>query len=543
MSADPLVGAAAAEAIAAEAIAARLTRLADGLEAAAAVLPSATSGWVGPAAAIAGELLASRPERFRAAAVTCRSGATALTRYAEALVPVAALNRQAAQAPAEIAAVLERRAAALVDESARLAAGSLLALAGAAPARPDGWSRRWHRVNQWRAEVALGAAESTEALAGTVLKIAARVTDPFHRQPPDDVRQIAAVVLGAARHPVELGQAMLDWDTWQANPARAVGHLVPDALAAIASAGTAAGVRAGTAAGRGRDALRVAATRDSLRREATGSVASAARQELIRRAEAEALARIRSSGASVSAAGWHGEGGARLSALQSAGVEAFHSMSTARERALTAIMREVSTLGRGELNGLDHRLKTPESAKRKVATAHARSGGPLPELLATAKDTVRYSVVIKEADYVRGVSEVASALERHGFHPNQPHNAWHGPRYRGINSVWVDPRTGAAFEVQFHTPASYRITKRTHGLYEEYRLPSTPPARKAELHELIAAEYRTAPIPGWVQALTGDNFPPPAPRPITAPADYTVPAATIGATAAHLAAGSHRSRP
>jgi hypothetical protein len=59
----------------------------------------------------------------------------------------------------------------------------------------------------------------------------------------------------------------------------------------------------------------------------------------------------------------------------------------------------------------------------------------------------------------------------------------------------------------------------------------------AELHELIAAEYRTARIPGWVQALQGPNFPPPPiPEPLVAVADHTVSAAaTIGPGAAHLA--------
>lgn len=38
----------------------------------------------------------------------------------------------------------------------------------------------------------------------------------------------------------ELGKALLDWDTWADDPARALGHLVPDAVVAIATAGTGA---------------------------------------------------------------------------------------------------------------------------------------------------------------------------------------------------------------------------------------------------------------------------------------------------------------
>ena len=330
---------------------------------------------------------------------------------------------------------------------------------------------------------------------------------------------------------------MLDWDTWRSNPSRAAGHLIPDAVAAVASGGTAKAVRATTMARQSQAAVRLAAARDGLRREATGSAAASARQALIQRVEAEALARIKASGATA----WHGEGGARLSALQNAAVEAYHSMSTARERSLTAIMREVTEVAQGELSGLDHRLKTPESSKRKVATEQPRIGRVLPELrlpelLTGTEDTIRYSVVIKESNYVHGVTEIAKTLEQHGFHAHPPRNTWQGPRYRGINSVWVDPATGAAFEMQFHTPASYRITTRTHRMYEEFRLPSTSPDRKAVLHELIAAEYRTAPIPGWVDVLKGKNFPPPsAPDPITPPADYTRHAAAVGASVIHLA--------
>ena len=38
----------------------------------------------------------------------------------------------------------------------------------------------------------------------------------------------------------ELGKALLDWDTWADDPARAIGHLVPDAIVAVATAGTGA---------------------------------------------------------------------------------------------------------------------------------------------------------------------------------------------------------------------------------------------------------------------------------------------------------------
>ncbi|HWO64939.1 MAG TPA: polymorphic toxin-type HINT domain-containing protein, partial [Umezawaea sp.] len=49
--------------------------------------------------------------------------------------------------------------------------------------------------------------------------------------------------------PVAFGKAMVDWDTWSTDPARALGHLVPDAIAAIFTGGGAAvGRRVGVGA-------------------------------------------------------------------------------------------------------------------------------------------------------------------------------------------------------------------------------------------------------------------------------------------------------
>lgn len=53
-----------------------------------------------------------------------------------------------------------------------------------------------------------------------------------------------------------LGKSLLDWDTWADDPARAIGHLVPDAVAAVATGGAGAlATRGGKFAMDGLDAL------------------------------------------------------------------------------------------------------------------------------------------------------------------------------------------------------------------------------------------------------------------------------------------------
>ena len=47
----------------------------------------------------------------------------------------------------------------------------------------------------------------------------------------------------------QLGKGLLDWDTWADDPARAIGHLVPDAVAAVFSGGTATAATRGIKGG------------------------------------------------------------------------------------------------------------------------------------------------------------------------------------------------------------------------------------------------------------------------------------------------------
>jgi hypothetical protein len=48
---------------------------------------------------------------------------------------------------------------------------------------------------------------------------------------------------------IALGKGLVDWDTWADDPARAIGHLVPDAIAAVATAGVGAVATRGARAG------------------------------------------------------------------------------------------------------------------------------------------------------------------------------------------------------------------------------------------------------------------------------------------------------
>ncbi|MEF2527365.1 RHS repeat domain-containing protein [Streptomyces sp. CS62] len=69
----------------------------------------------------------------------------------------------------------------------------------------------------------------------------------------------------AAQHPQEFAKAVVNWDEWQRNPARAAGQLTPELLLALASGGTGA-VRRGAAAAKSA-AQRLSSRADGLRRD------------------------------------------------------------------------------------------------------------------------------------------------------------------------------------------------------------------------------------------------------------------------------------
>jgi hypothetical protein len=522
-------------AAAAAAIAAHLTLLAAGMETAAAVFPGSGSAWQGGAAEALSHLVAAHPAKFRLVANACREAAGLVGGLADDLGHVLALQQQALQLPEAAARPLERQAAQLSAEATARAARAMTSLAGTAPRKGDALHRWVDRLDSWRGEILLGTEESAEGLINTVAVAGLGLLHPEDPKNGRDLLSVGAGLVESVRHPVRTGKSIVDWDTWISNPPRAVGHLLPDVAVALAGAGAGSGVQALRTAARSRAALETAA-RDSLRRTAAEAQGRAARKSLIDEADRAGQNRMPRSGTGTKTGkAWRGEGGARLSARQNASTETFHALSSAAEPSLTAQMHELSGTVQAALTGLGHRVKDLESLKRKLATEHARTGKPLPILLNKAQDAVRYTVVIDDTTYVKGVRQLAEMMERRGYVNLRTRNAWHSSRYRGLNTNWADPSSGAVFEVQFHTPASWRITRQTHGLYEEFRLPGTSRARKSELANAIAHAYTKAPAPSQAESLTSLGRPKSGvPEPIEIPVNYTVHTSIAAALAAGL---------
>lgn len=208
--------------------------------------------------------------------------------------------------------------------------------------------------------------------------------------------------------------------------------------------------------------------------------------------------------------------GLRLDAAENRAVDEFLNRAERAERQLSPQVRTVASWSGAELVGFDQRLKSPDSLKRKVATWLTEdSSQDVHEALADVNDSVRYTLQWPEEEYTEGVRGASRMLADFGHGNVRWSNTWKArDSYKAVNSAWRDAMTDHRFEVQFHTPASHRAAVDTHPLYEEQRLPGTPPERVAELKRQQGRIFAAVPVPDGAERLTAPRLRPPVPVPV-----------------------------
>jgi hypothetical protein len=147
-------------------------------------------------------------------------------------------------------------------------------------------------------------------------------------------------------------------------------------------------------------------------------------------------------------------------------------------------------------------LKSTERLRAKLARLVSRNPGRTAEELAgTVGDVVRYAFAFETADYVEGTWLVHRRLKSHGFELELRRNRWESPEYKCIFTQWRDPAHQIAFEVQFHTTASWAVLQRTHDAYVQITDPATPSAERAMLRARQVAEAAAAKAPAGAAEL------------------------------------------
>jgi hypothetical protein len=169
----------------------------------------------------------------------------------------------------------------------------------------------------------------------------------------------------------------------------------------------------------------------------------------------------------------------------------------AHEPSVSALLGRVASDVGGSLAGFEHRLKTRASLLRKIEkTLHDHPTWNASDVF--IGDALRYTIEVGDQPAGHHVEAVRAALARceaAGHRVAEVKNYWpRGDNYSGVNAVLVAP-DGLSWELQFHTPESFRLKNRDRVLYEELREAATPPGRKRELYDRMAAPWESVPIP------------------------------------------------
>lgn len=151
------------------------------------------------------------------------------------------------------------------------------------------------------------------------------------------------------------------------------------------------------------------------------------------------------------------------------------------EPTITADINNIATKAGGKLVGLENRLKSPSSIKRKIETEVA-DGFSKSLSLNKIRDAIRYTTVFKEGDFVTRYKAMQYLLAIKGYKTIIVKNTWkNDSAYKGVNT-FIQNEDGDVFEMQYHTQQSFDLKNGLlHELYEQFRNPKTPFHEKEKL--------------------------------------------------------------
>ena len=151
------------------------------------------------------------------------------------------------------------------------------------------------------------------------------------------------------------------------------------------------------------------------------------------------------------------------------------------EPTITADINNIATKAGGKLVGLENRLKSPASIKRKIE-AEVADGFSKSLSLNKIRDAIRYTTVFKEGDFVTRYKAMQYLLAIKGYKTIIVKNTWkNDSAYKGVNT-FIQNKDGDVFEMQYHTQQSFDLKNGLlHKLYEQFRNPKTPFHEKEKL--------------------------------------------------------------
>lgn len=186
------------------------------------------------------------------------------------------------------------------------------------------------------------------------------------------------------------------------------------------------------------------------------------------------------------------------------------TQSANAEARVSATLQDVAARTGGELEGFAFRLKMPNRIAEKIQTDVLDGRGGVTAVSEGINDALRYTLKMTPEQYADGVRIALDEIRSRGGTVLNAKNFWnteytvakHGSDagYRGFHAI-IQDRTGARYELQFHTAESLAVKDPSHALYEIQRQDTTSPAEKKRLQAAIGDLWRPLIFPPGVGGL------------------------------------------
>ena len=171
------------------------------------------------------------------------------------------------------------------------------------------------------------------------------------------------------------------------------------------------------------------------------------------------------------------------------------------EGKITSDMKHIVKSSNGYLEGLNSKIKTEESLKRKVLSDSKLKNISIKKALSEIHDILRYTTIFKKKSFVEDYFHMNKMLKAKGYDIIKVKNTWSKDSvYKGVNTILE--KDGEKFEMQYHTKESFELKNgKLHELYEEVRLETTSAKRKDELHKEMVKLSGKLKTPRGIEAI------------------------------------------
>ncbi|MBL9198551.1 type III effector protein, partial [Xanthomonas fragariae] len=180
--------------------------------------------------------------------------------------------------------------------------------------------------------------------------------------------------------------------------------------------------------------------------------------------------------------------------------EALRTRAGEMEPVITKMLIGAAKLHGGHLEGMGHKFKSTGSLTEKFERQIALKHKTLEEAAAGINDALRYSVVLEPQHFTAGLRGVLALLDNQGHVRVKLLNLFTRQRqaFKAVNVTLRSPE-GALWEIQFHTPDTFKLKEKFHDVYKESFALQLKSASQVDQHQLQASAQA---------AFSGVNAPP-----------------------------------